>query len=274
MLHDGLDGSGGHSIFNQKGSEETNNIIIIYVPCRKSQNRQWRCYLGKPITCIILILSSCDAVDGKRSWENCEIVTTLQKERQGAIFPVKHEDNIINVEVQAKMSMIDGKMHTCLSGLGGAFCCLCTNSKDQCMDKELIKSGFAIDRALEDTLEICENELHLEQNRKKGDYDTRKGVTEEPITTEDINNMHPLHNLLRCFGWIFKICYHATAGHLKWSEAKLDVSNRVAQALAFLKQGKEQIQASVKEETSITLEKADPTGHGGTSTTGNIAKVK
>ena len=85
--------------------------------------------------------------------------------------------------------------------------------------------------------------------------------------------MHPLHNLLRCFGWIFKICYHATAGHLKWSEAKLDVSNRVAQALAFLKQAKEEIQARVKEETSITLEKADPTGHGGTSTTGNIAKV-
>ena len=28
-LHDGLDGSGGHSIFNQKGSEETNNIIMF-----------------------------------------------------------------------------------------------------------------------------------------------------------------------------------------------------------------------------------------------------
>ena len=26
-VHDGLDGSGGHSIFNQKGSAETNNII-------------------------------------------------------------------------------------------------------------------------------------------------------------------------------------------------------------------------------------------------------
>ena len=142
------------------------------------------------------------------------------------------------------------------------------------MDKDQIQSGFTIDRTLEDTLKICEEELHLENNRKKGDYDVRKGVTQEPITTEDINNMHPLHNLLRCFGWLFKICYHATAGHLKWSEAKLDVSNRVAQALAFLKQAKEEIQARVKEETSITLEKADPTGHGGTSTTGNIAKVK
>ena len=27
-VHDGLDGSGGHSIFNQKGSAETNNIIM------------------------------------------------------------------------------------------------------------------------------------------------------------------------------------------------------------------------------------------------------
>ena len=85
--------------------------------------------------------------------------------------------------------------------------------------------------------------------------------------------MHPLHNLLRCFGWIFKTCCHATAGLFSLSEGKLNVSNRVAQALKFLKQAKEEIQARVKEETSITLEKADPTGHGGTSTTGNIAKV-
>ena len=53
----------------------------------------------------------------------------------------------------------------------------------------------------------------------------------------------------------------------------MDVSNRVAQALEFLKEAKEEIQARVKEETSITLEKADPTAHGGTSSTGNIAKV-
>ena len=272
-LHDGLDGSGGHSIFNQKGSEDTNNIIMF----------MFRVENFKTVTGDVIwenqshaSSSSCRPVMllmGKETRENCEIVNTLQKERQGARFPVTYQGRVINVEVQAKMSMIDGKMHSCLSGLGGAFCCLCTNSKDQCMDKELIKSGFAIDRTLEDTLQICENQLHLEENRKTGDYDTRKGVTQEPITSENINNMHPLHNLLRCFGWIFKICYHATAGHLKWSEAKLDVSNRVAQALAFLKQAKEQIQAKVKEETSITLEKADPTGHGGTSTTGNIAKV-
>ena len=41
--------------------------------------------------------------------------------------------------------------------------------------------------------------------------------------------------------------------------------------MEFLKQAKEEIQAKVREETSITLEKPDPSGHGGTSTTGNVA---
>ena len=40
-----------------------------------------------------------------------------------------------------------------------------------------------------------------------------------------------------------------------------------------MKQAKEEIQARVKEETSLTVEKPDPTGHGGIfTTTGNIVK--
>ena len=31
-------------------------------------------------------------------------------------------------------------------------------------------------------------------------------LIQETIITEDINNFHPLHNLLWCFSWIFKIC--------------------------------------------------------------------
>lgn len=272
-LHDGLDGSGGHSIFNQVGSDETNNIIMFMFRIENLKTVNGEVLWENPSHASSSACRPVMLLMGKETRENCDIVTDMQKERQGASFNVNHGNKRIDVEVQAKMSMIDGKMHSCLSGLGGAFCCLCTYSKEQCKDTDCIKSGFRIDRTLEDTLQICEQELHLEGNRKTGDYGERKGVTQEPITTEDINNMHPLHNLLRCFGWIFKICYHATAGHLSWSEGKLDVSNRVARALQFLKQAKEDIQARVKKETSITLEKADPTGHGGSTTTGNIAKV-
>ena len=92
--------------------------------------------------------------------------------------------------------------------------------------------------------------MHLEKNSKAGDYGTRMGVTQKPISIKDISNLHPLHNVLRSFGWLYKICYHATAGHLKWSEARLDVGNRVGQSVKFLQLAKDQIQKTVKDATA------------------------
>ena len=43
--------------------------------------------------------------------------------------------------------------------------------------------------------------------------------------------------------------------------------------LLFLKQAKEFIQLAVKDETGIMIERPDPNGHGGMSTTGNVAKL-
>ena len=273
VLHDGLDGSGGHSIFNQAGSQETNNIIMymfrIEMMKDTSDNIIWENPShASPLSCRPVML-----LMGKETRDNCKIVSKIQEERQGSSFYIDYKGNRLKVNVEAKMSMVDGKLHSLLTGLGGAFCCLCTFTKEECRDPDLITTGFTINRTLEQTLSICNKDLHLQEQRRVGDYDVRKGVTQEPITTEDMNTLHPLHNLLRCFGWLFKICYHATAGHFSWSEAKLDVSNRVAHALEFLKIAKESIQEKVKSATSITLEKADPTGHGGTSTTGNVAKA-
>ena len=59
---------------------------------------------------------------------------------------------------------------------------------------------------------------------------------------------------------------------MSWSEAKLEVSHRVARSLDFLELAKQQIQKDVKRDTGISIEKPDPTGHGGTTTTGNVAK--
>ena len=65
------------------------------------------------------------------------------------------------------------------------------------------------------------------------------------------------------------ICYNETAVHLSGSKTKFDVSS----GLDFLKQEKKDIQAKVKEQTSITLKKPDPTGHGEMSTMVNIAEA-
>ena len=99
-------------------------------------------------------------------------------------------------------------------------------------------------------------------------------MTKDPITTEEMNNRHPLHNLLRCFGWIFKIRYYATAAHHLWSEANLCIPYHFTKPLEALRQAiKMQTRAKVKEETLLPLEKPDSTGHGGTSPTGKIVKA-
>ena len=201
--------------------------------------------------------------------ENCGIVADLQQERKDKKFTIEAYGRQIQVNVKAQLSMVDGKLHSLLSGLGGTFCCLCNFSEKQCHDTEYISSGFPVNRSLAQTLEICEKNLHLEKNRRPGDYEERMGVTQQPITVEDISNLHPLHNVLRSFGWLYKICYHATAGHLKWSEIRLDVGNRVGESVTFLEIAKEQIQHTIKEATGICIEKPDPTGHGGTTTAGN-----
>lgn len=271
-IHDGCDGSGSHSIFNQKGASETNNIIMYMFRVEsicsnsdviwRSQSHASASYC-RPVMLLL----------GKEGKHNCQIMSQIKKERSNLLIPLEYQEKQLNIRVNARMTMIDGKLHTILSGLGGAFCCLCTFSEAQCNDIDLIRNGFSINRSLEQTLEICQNEFHLEKNRRKGDYGVRMGVTDVPITKENLNTLHPLHNLLRAFDWIYKICYHATAGHLSWSEGKLSSENRSSRALQFLKQAKESIQRNIKETAHIIIDRPDTSGHGGTSTTGNVAKA-
>ena len=143
-IHDGLDGSGGHSIFNQIGSTETNNIIMYMFRIENLKTANGNILWENSAHASS---SSCRPVMllmGKESRDNCEIVTSIQSERQGAQFTVNHNKNLIDVHVHAKMSMVDGKMHTALSGLGGAYCCLCTHSKGQCHDSDYVDSGFKV----------------------------------------------------------------------------------------------------------------------------------
>ena len=83
------------------------------------------------------------------------------------------------------MTMVDGKLHSLLTGLGGAFCCLCSYSKEQCNTLDYVKAGFPVDRSLEQTKQICEEKWHLLENRKPNDYMVRQGVAKEPITNEE-----------------------------------------------------------------------------------------
>ena len=80
-------------------------------------------------------------------------------------FFIQHFDKQIKVGVNVSLSMVDGKLHSLVTGLGGALCCLCTYSKEQCNNADHISSGFQIARSLEQTLAVCETEVHHKENR-------------------------------------------------------------------------------------------------------------
>ena len=182
---------------------------------------------------------------------------------------VKRGKGAHNVKAIIRSHMMDMKASHLYLGLGGCYCDLCTCSKEQCIDVERITGGFTINRTVSDLQNIF-NDIGLEDGtveKSKGDYETRAGLTAQPIPTNETLSVQVLHALLRSFDFVMKICVHILAGVFDWSESKLSLNNR------FLVTAKERLQQEIFNATGQSWDKPDSTGKGGTSTTGNTARV-
>ena len=116
--------------------------------------------------------------------------------------------------VQAPTGMWDRKAADILLGTGGAYCDLCTYSKEECLDTELIESGMTINRTVESCNDIFEK-LQDDEGyifKERGDYPERQGITSKPILKEEILSVQVLHSLLRCFDHFMKILTYVKAG--------------------------------------------------------------
>ena len=84
-IHDGLDASGSHSIFNQKGSADTNNIIMYMFRAQiitSADKVLWENqYPGSTDSCQPLALFM-----GKETFDNCSFVSQIQRERANLTF--------------------------------------------------------------------------------------------------------------------------------------------------------------------------------------------
>ena len=150
----------------------------------------------------------------------------------------------------------------------GAYCDLCTCSKDQCSDLERIEVGFMINRNVQDMINIF-SDIGLDDGsvkKIKDDYDSRAGQTGEPIPTNEVQSVQVLHALLRCFDFVMKIIIHLKANVYEWSEAK------TSHYYQFLTGEKAQLQQDLLGFNGVKWDIPDGS-RGGTSTTGNTARV-
>ena len=179
-------------------------------------------------------------------------------------LPVLYKGKLYNVHIKPKMSLIDGKMRALLNGCGGAFCQLCTCTRDDAIDLEM---HFEINRSGDQTNEIWRQLCSGEMVKKPHDQAVRMGVTREPIVAfEDVAMISPLHCNFRFFDTLMKIIYHLNAGIFVWSDDK----NVLGSGYESLKISKGNIRKTLKEQTHLAVDMPDATGKGGTSTTGNV----
>ena len=191
-------------------------------------------------------------------------IASKRLDLQASPLSVIHKGKLYKVYVHLKMSMIDGKMRTLVSGLGGAFCILCTCSREEAVS---LVHSFTINRTGAQITEIWNKLSSGELVKKPHDRHIRLGVTREPIIDlETIASVSPLHSLMRAFDFFLKIIYHLNAGLFIWSNGK----SFLGSDYVLLQQSKDRVRASIKEKTNISVDIPDFTGKGGMSTTGNV----
>ena len=94
-----------------------------------------------------------------------------------------------------------------ISGLGGADCILCKTKQSDWSSIDRVKEGFPINRSAEDTLELY-NSLVSEDGEiltKTGDFATRQGLTQQPLTTSNQSSITITHSYINVTSWFLKV---------------------------------------------------------------------
>ena len=186
-------------------------------------------------------------------------------------FNMDFKGKEIHVSVYSDLSMFDGKMHAALQGTGGAFCQMCKFSKTYCHCIANALNGFPINRSIDDTHNIYRTLTEdgtVPVSRRPDDYDTRAGVTAEPITHRELNSsLSMTHAWINCCRWFLYILYHLAANDLTWG-----FGNKADPRYKKLMRAKEKVLDTLATVLGRRIDVADASGHTGTSLTGPLAR--
>ena len=262
----GFDGSGSHAIYHQKNNSQTNNMILsVFAPLQlKSSNGDvlWtELSPNIPNTQRPYLLQL-----GKESYEAFKAQSPVQKDIKVLedvgmeVYDDKH------VKIDAKL-MCDRKASDIFFGNGGAFCDLCTNTKKECQNINVVKQGFEIEKTVAQLHGIFSSlEIDGEIMKSANDYQVRQGQCHKPIAEHEVQSTQVLHGLLRTFDHFMNALLRCYAGIDTWG-----VPNASWQKL-ILEKHKRLMQDIIENATSIHWDKPDPTGKGGSTTTGNTCR--
>ena len=261
-LTDGLDGSGSHTIYNQLQNHpdlSTKSFLLFAFKVLWIQdslgNRIWvnpspnSPFAIRPVALLAL----------GESRENVEYLmdSTINPETKLlGLNGVQLPGGKVNVDITR--CLFDTKMAAILDGAGGSSCHLCTATKEQLHDIDLIQQGFPINRSIEAANQIF-NEVDEDEFLSLPSKE-RFGITHKPLSVINILSASPLHGYLRIFGWFMQLVYHLQAGRKKWSPTSPEIRKSMEFVRSFLWE-------------KIGIQIDCPSPQGGTTSTGNVARA-
>ena len=279
IIKDGCDGSGRHSIYNQEGNVKTYNMLLymfvvlelyeIKLDSDKIQNKYELVYSElqpnsadkcRPIALIM----------GK---EDNKTLGGFNPMIQEEILTIKEDglciligDRAINLEIEFKTTMTDGKIKKLLTGRGGAYCIVSDCSKEDGNIAQRYIDGFPMQGV---SIPELWNMFSLIEKSgkplKRIPTKDRLGLTNKPLLmSTNVNYIPVLHAMLRVFDWCLKVIYHLRASLKSWIESKEDLN--------VLKITKKEVTDYIEKKTGISVDQPDPTSAGGSNTTGNTGR--
>ena len=130
----------------------------------------------------------------------------------------------MNIEVEVKSSMTDGKMKNLLSGRGGAFCIASDCSREDANISQKYVDGFPMKGVSISELWSMFSSIEKDGKvPKRTPTKDRKGMTKKLLlTSTNIDFLQVLHAMLRVFDWSLKVVYHRHACLSTWTEYAKD----------------------------------------------------
>ncbi len=180
---------------------------------------------------------------------------------------VAHNGLMFQVDVIIESSMKDMKVRMVESGLGGADCLMCYTQQLDWKDVQKIEQDnfFAITRSADKTLELYEQFMEEKGGiiRRKNDYETRAGLTTQPLSSSDHHYITLTHQYINGTSWFLKFFYRIKANLLLWTARGSDSQDKLNKA-------KKDVLKHIEDTTGLKLDQVESSGgNTGTSNTGS-----
>ena len=287
----GVDGSGGHKVYNAKSFLSRNNDMSRYIVATMALTS---ISLDDENKTVIKKVENCCSSSNQRP-----ICVKPGKETRSNIKDIFGPFDVGSIDgkrkkylldfgpfqasfkLNIKMNQIDTKIIKMVSGLGGAYCTCCSTSEARAHEIAKISQGFKIDRHISDVKKLYDNISQEDEEGKKyipkktRDYGTRKGLSDEPLTNFDVcQNITVLHAYLNSLDFFQRIIFCLNSNVLKMNTNFCRVRLTPEEKKRFDEAKSRTQQKAMNVGPYLKLDLPSSTsGSSGTTNTGNVART-